>query len=209
MTKKMTEIFVIQTPNDDERKESFTREFASQEFPELEISLTYAEAVMDWTMPQRGISTSHRSIVQYAHNNNLDEVLILEDDVCFLDKMALAKLINLSKLIPKDCDLLFAGLYDGKIGEEFSNYARVEGKISGLHCYIVKKKFYEKFLSADPIYNLDSYLSTELKAVSYCMYPFVAIQHEGHSYNRKTTGGTSHNYNLHKKYKLTNDGKRT
>lgn len=204
----MTEIFVIQTPNDDVRKASFTQEFASQEFPGLEFSLTYVDACMDFGMPRRGISKSHRGIVQYAQNNNLDEVLILEDDVCFLDKMTLVRLINLSKLVPKDCDLLMAGVYDGTIAEEFSTYAKLGDRISGLHCYIVKKKFYEKFLSADPIYNLDYYLSVELKAVSYCAYPFLAIQHEGHSYNRQSVGGTSHNYNLHKKYKITNDGKR-
>lgn len=203
------EIFVIQTPGNTERTTSLHRELASQEGIDIsnngEIPFHFTKAIMDHAMARRGISKSHRTIVQKAKEMNLDEVLILEDDVQFLDKNALLKFINMSKIVPKDCDLFFAGIYDGKIEEEFSAYAKVTEKISGLHCYIVKKKFYDTFLSADVNYDLDGYISTQTNAVSYCAYPFLAIQYDGYSYNLK--GKSAHNYKLHTRYKLTNYGK--
>lgn len=195
-----SKIFVICTPGDSIREESLNKELSAQINVPLEIE--YFPAYMDFRMPRRGINKSHRAIVQKAKDLDLDQVCVLEDDVMFLCDTALAKFINASMLIPKDADLFLNGIYDGDIGMEYSFYAEVSGKISGLACYVVKKQFYDKFLTADEAWNIDAYLSMELSPKMYVMYPFTSLQHEFVSYN--LGGQTSHNYRIFKnnKYKI-------
>lgn len=199
---RMIEAYIIRTPTDSKRAERLEQEFERQlqTMGDRDINISYFKAFMDPQMPRRGISKTHRAIVQEAADKGLSEVLIVEDDIKFLNKESLLRFLNINRYIPKDCDMFFGGIYDGKIEKEFSAYASVIDRISGLHCYIVKQKFYEKFLSADPNFNLDFYLSEYLKPMIYCAYPMLAIQHDGYSYNAGQE--MKYNRNLHKKYKL-------
>lgn len=194
-------IACIVTPNDLKRLNSLTNEMDKQKKVwggDIEIFT----AIMDNEMPRRGISQSHKEIVKWAKEQELSSVLILEDDVQFMCDNALEKLINISKIIPKDCDILFGGVYDGDIEKEFSTYCSLKGRISGLHCYIIFDKFFDTFLNIDENFNLDFGLSNELNTHFYCMYPMVALQYDGYSYNTQTV--TNYNYNLHLKYKIEN-----
>ena len=192
------EIYVIQTPNDKKRENSFNLEIFDQSFDGRDIK--HYEAIMDKNMPRRGISKSHRAIVQIAKDQGREEVCVLEDDIKFLTPHSLERFLNIHKLIPKDYSMYMIGLYDGIIEKEFGGYAKVSGRISGLHGYIISSKFYDAFLSADENLNLDFYISEYLKPTIYCMYPFGAIQFDGFSYNTKQI--MNYNYNLYKKYKL-------
>lgn len=194
-------IFIITTPNDPARTASMAKELDGQEDVD-KLDITAWPAVMNTNSPQVGISASHRGVIQQAKDLELPEVCILEDDTHFLCRNSLVKFLNTYKLLPKATDMLFGGIYDGEIGKEFCIYAELEGRISGLHCYIIKQKFYDKFLSADPDFNLDFWISTELKPVAYVSWPFLVIQNEGYSYNRR--GQSAHNYELDKRYKLAN-----
>lgn len=195
---------IISTPGDQIREQRTMFNLASQldslKTEGITFELKILPAVMDRIMPRRGISKSHRQIVQQAKDTNLSEIMILEDDVRFLDKEGLSRFLNAATRIPKDCDLYFAGLYDGDIGTEFTGYAQVSGRISGLHCYIVYSKFYDTFLSADENLNLDYWLSEYNKPVMYCAYPMQALQYDGYSYNVKQE--MTYSYGLNKKYKL-------
>lgn len=194
-------MFVISTPNDQVRANRLKNELAAQtDISKMDI--TAFKAIMTPNSARIGISKTHRAIVQHAKEQDWFEVMILEDDIKFLHKDALIKLQNIFKMLPKDCDLFFAGVYDGKITNEYSIYSQLEGQISGLHCYVVKSKFYNKFLSADPEYNLDFCISTTLNPKMYCADPFLAIQHDGYSYNAGQE--MNYNYNLHTKYNLSN-----
>lgn len=192
--------YVIRTPNDPKREELILDSlFFQGVHPQ---SVEFVEAIMDAQMPSRGISRSHRKIIQEAFDQDLQEVCIIEDDVLFLTPKALEMffIIYQKHLTKTDCDMFMAGIYDGEIGERFLGYIKVKNRISGLHCYIVRNKFYKQFLEADEAWNLDYDLSHNKKASIYCMWPFLAIQHDGYSYNARNK--TTYNYNLHKKYQL-------
>ena len=195
-------IFVITTPNDDLRASKLKTELDNQiEIEKFDIQPW--SAIMDYGSPHIGISKTHRSIIQYAKDTDLSEVLILEDDVHFLCRNSLVRFLNLNLVIPKDADMVFAGIYEGLLDKEASMYGRVLGRLSGLHAYIVKSKFYDKFLNVNPEFNLDYALSTELSPVMYCANPFLIIQRDNEwSYNLR--GTSSHNYKLAERYQLTN-----
>lgn len=197
------EKFVISTPGDNKRYERLVHELKTQGL-ELNKDVQIFPAFMDRTMARRGILRSHKSIVLHAKQKGLPEIMIMEDDIRFLSPNSMEIFLNVNKLIPKNCDMLMAGLYDGIIDKCYSKYAAVDGKISGLHCYIVKEKFYDRFIGADEDYNLDYVLSAVIKATIYTAYPMLALQYDGYSYN--TMKDQVYNYNIHKKYKLHNDG---
>lgn len=177
-------------------KDSLRLERFSQD-PLIDVPTLFCDATMNTVSPQVGISASHRSIVQMAKEKNWEKVYILEDDIKPLAPLSL--FLQIEKKIPQDADLFFGGVYDGEIGAQQTHYANLGGRISGLHCYIVYQKFYDKLLSVDPVLNLD-YAISQLSPKMYVAYPFLAIQHDGYSYNAKTN--TNYNYNLNKKYKL-------
>jgi hypothetical protein len=195
----MIEIYVIKTPNDTERWSKNVQEMKSQA---INGSLEWNgfDAIMNSVSPLKGISQSHKGIVARAKERGLAEVCIIEDDVNFLKSSSLERFFNINKIIPKDCDLFFSGIYDGILGKEFSGYSEVTGQVSGLHCYIVKQKFYDELLAADENYNLDYFLSVMLKPKMYCANPLLTLQHNGYSYN--TGKEQNYNYNIEAKYKL-------
>ena len=93
-----------------------------------------------------GCSLSHLSLLQYAKKNNLDHILIMEDDIMFLNPQIFIQNLNnfLSKHDKFDV-LLIAG---NNMGE----YVRIDDncvKIS--HCqtttgYLVKNHYYDKLI---------------------------------------------------------------
>lgn len=197
------EKFVISTPGDNKRSQRLFHVLSTQGL-ELNKDVQIFSAIMDNTMPRRGILRSHKSIVNYAKQKGLLEVMIMEDDLRFLSSKSIEIFLNINKLIPKDCDMFMAGLYDGIIDKTYSKYAAVSGQIAGLHCYIVKEKFYDQYLDAPEDFNIDYTLSEVLKATIYTAYPMLVMQYDGYSYN--TQKDQVYNYNIHKKYKLHDDG---
>lgn len=193
-------IFIIHNSQDKLRAENIKTQFASQEGNwQYEI----VEAVMDYDMPRRGISKSHKKCVQMAKDQKLDSITIAEDDLKLLSPWSLNLYQNSFDGPIKDWDLVFGGIYSGDVIENNDSlWVKVINKVSGLHLYTVNNKFYDKFLSADENYNIDYFLSEELKAKMYCIYPFVAIQNDGYSYNVKEI--TKYNETLQYKYKLIN-----
>lgn len=194
-------IYVISDPKNIERVKNIKTQFASQEGDwQYEI----VEAVMDYDMPRRGISKSHKKCVQMAKDQRLDSITIAEDDLKLLSPLAINLYMSSLFALPDSWNLSFGGIYSGEVEKEELNrqlqWVKINNKVSGLHFYTVNSNFYDQFLSADENYNLDYFLSEELKAKMYCIYPFVAIQNDGYSYNVKEI--TKYNETLHFKYKL-------
>lgn len=177
-----------------------TKELTIQKITEFEL----IRANMIPKFPQRGISQSHKRCIQWAMDMNAKEVCILEDDIWFTSKDSFQRFLDLYKKVPEEADLFFAGCYDGKFTPvpELEGIAKGSNRLSGLHCYIVREKFYYKFLSAEENYNLDFWLTDSKfgNAISYCAYPFVALQHDGYSDNIKQV--TQHNSQIDKRYPI-------
>jgi len=93
-----------------------------------------------------GCSLSHLALLKYARNNNLDHILILEDDVTFLDPSSFLNNINNFLKNHKDFDVLLLA------GNNMGHYKKIDDccvKIS--HCqtttaYLVKNHYYDTLI---------------------------------------------------------------
>ena len=129
--------------------------------------------------PRENILKSHKQIVLDAKEKNESCVLIMEDDVYFPHEHGFKIFLD---GIPKnkDFDIYLGGVYvvDGILNQ---NTQIIRG-FSGLHCYIVNKRFYDTFLSCESWNsNLDALLNGKGRYV--IQYPMTAIQHEIPSLN--------------------------
>jgi len=165
--------------------ESLRREqnFKSQAY---EHKITYGiwEGIIDDELPWRGISKSHKQIIQDAKDNKLPYVTIAEDD--FKLKPNGWKIFTNS--IPDEFDIFYAGISGGTVNEETKEITGA----SGMFLYCVHHRFYDAFLLANETVNIDRWLSglglEEIekilgrKPVYKICYPMACITRDGVSY---------------------------
>lgn len=152
------------------------------------------------------ISRAHKNCVRLAVEKNLEYVLIMEDDVCFTRKNSFQSFISLLPLLPSDWNIFLAGVYQAQILNTKNGIAEIKD-FSGLHCYIVHQRFYEKFLALDESINIDRCISGKNWGDYIChlAYPMLAIQHDGWSDNVQRN--TNYNKDLEKKLLICKDPK--
>jgi hypothetical protein len=119
------------------------------------------------------INAAHKQIVRYAQLAGWDEVAIAEDDLIFSSPYSWIFFLDKK---PNDFDLYLSMIYLGTPNE--NNEVK---DFTGLTMYIVKSKFYEKFLSVPDDDHLDILLAGLGKYV--VCHPFVAKQSNGFSSN--------------------------
>lgn len=122
-----------------------------------------------------GIMRAHKQIVYDAKMRQLDMVCIAEDDLRFTYQGAWKYFLG---NMPQDFDIYLASVYWGEIKER----NRVAA-FSGLSLYVVKRHFFDTFLSIQEGKHLDMELKN--KGDYYVCNPFAAIQHETYSDNNK------------------------
>ena len=95
--------------------------------------------------------TSHRNIVEMAKNQNWNNVLIFEDDACFLDNFheVCEKSLNQIRDIEWDIFYFSCRLFDRPINKISENLIKI-GACYCCHAYSINKKAYEKYLNYDP-----------------------------------------------------------
>jgi glycosyl transferase family 25 len=129
-----------------------------------------------------GASKSHIGAVQLAKDNNWDNVLILEDDVKFVDnapyilEQALLELKDLPRW-----DVLYLGANSMDTIKQISGHV---GELTAAFCnhaYVVNKHFYDTILN----YNWNQYLITDqfyldicrdTRYTTYTVLPIIATQ---------------------------------
>ena len=93
-----------------------------------------------------GCSLSHLHLLKYARCNNLDHILIMEDDIMFLNPKIFINNLNECLLNHSDFDVLLIA------GNNMGDYTRLDNycvKISKCQTttgYIVKKHYYDKLI---------------------------------------------------------------
>lgn len=123
--------------------------------------------------PAEGISSAHRKCVAYAQAMGWPHALIMEDDAFFTAPGAYDLFLQ---NVPASYDLYLGGIYGGNPDER--------GNLnwwSGMHCYLVHARFYETFLSVDPMDHLDHALWS--KGEYYVCKPYTCMQRNGFSDN--------------------------
>ena len=131
-----------------------------------------------------GCMRAHKQIIQFAKDNHLPEVLILEDDVQFTAPGAFDYFISNK---PKDYDLYFGGILFGKL--EADGTVR---RFAGTHCWMIHSRFYDTVLNTKEGMNIDTALA---KAGKYIVCnPMVAKQHDVYSNREKKIPNRKHHY---------------
>jgi len=129
-------------------------------------------AVVNKDSVVNSIASSHKMIVQYAIDNNLDEICVAEQDLTFSCPTAWKYFIDNK---PKDYSLYLACTYTPPITNNI---------ICGFHLYFIKKEFYMTFLSVKEDLHIDTAMCDLGGRYVFC-YPFPALQRSGWSANNR------------------------
>lgn len=120
-----------------------------------------------------GINAAHKQIVEYAKLAEWPEVCIAEDDIEFTSPKSWEYFIQQK---PKYFDLWLGMVYLGQPDSD-----GLVDIFTGMTLYVVRKEFYDTFLSVDPNEHIDRALGG-LGVYKVC-HPFVCKQYNGFSAN--------------------------
>lgn len=174
---------VIHMPHRTDRMNNLMRQFEEQNITDYKIW----DAIVHPMVTHVGVAKSHKMIVEFAKQNHLPEVLIMEDDVCFSAKGAFDYFLANK---PKDFDIYLSSIYHGLLNEN-----NTVDDFCGLHCYIVHERFYDTFIDL-PIQKDGSEMHIDRAFMNIGKYivcdPFIAYQLDGYSDNKKGMGTYKH-----------------
>lgn len=175
-------INIITLSNRTDRHQLFMEQLA-----DTKVRYKIWNAIEDTETPYKGISKSHRMIVQDAKEKGLKSCLIAEDDFKFTSGKSFEYFINDSSV----CDILFGGVSGGEFNEKTNRVFN----FSGLFFYKINENFYDCFLAADQEKQLDRWLGYRgleeiekilgRQPVYKLCYPMPVICHDGYSDNSK------------------------
>ena len=133
---------------------------------------------------------SHKNLIQYAKDKNLDNILIFEDDATFYNDGDLRAIeiienaLDVLNTIP-DWDLFYMGgiIFDEEINKPFGNLLKVD-KILTTHAWGINKKCYDtilKYKPGDGYTNdfdgpIDSYIGLNTNLNKFLAYPLAIYQ---------------------------------
>ncbi len=149
------------------------------------ITAKFWVCVPDRNNVVRSINLSHKQIVSFAKDHLLPEICIMEEDVMFPAQDGWRYFLDNK---PHEFDLYLAGAY-GLNDAAFTRILKKPGAVAvhnfaGLHCYIIRNTYYDKFLSLDENQHIDN--QPGMGRFFVCA-PFAALQRPGYSYNAKRT----------------------
>lgn len=148
------------------------------------VEYRFWEPIEDINSAIRSINLSHKQIIKWAKDKELEEVCVWEDDCMFPAKDGWDRFL---KLKPKEYDLYLGGAYGlnkvawGRVRKE-QGIVEVHNFV-GLHCYFCHSRYYDKFLSVPDDQHIDTIQAGLGKF--YLCYPMVALQRPGFSANNK------------------------
>lgn len=127
--------------------------------------------------PRRtGISRAHKQIVDWAADEGLEEVCIMEDDVWFPAEDGFQYFLQNK---PTEYDLYLGGLSRGDIDSN-----KITKRYSGQFCYFIHERYYDTFLRTDENLDIDGGQSN--RGVFKVCYPFAAYCYAGWSDNTQS-----------------------
>jgi hypothetical protein len=136
------------------------------------------EGVESELNPAANINLAHRTIIQWAKDNNEPFCIIGEDDIIFSHPNSWKYFLSQMPK-PEDFDLFFGMIYSAEVKEN-----RIVNGFSGLTLYVVSAKFYDFFLSMPPHVHVDRWLGMTAHEHDYFIIDkYVAKQSGGYSDN--------------------------
>jgi len=92
-----------------------------------------------------GCYMAHQAIIHEAYANKYDNVLIMEDDLGFVEGFA-DKFVEQWKQVPANYDMVWIGSNEikSKLSTKVSENLNIPGQVWGAHCYLLSKSGIEK-----------------------------------------------------------------
>lgn len=137
------------------------------------------EATIDLPTVEASINKSHKDIIRWAKERNMDEVCVFEDDLMFQDQYSWRMFLENK---PQKFDLYMGGAYGmNKMGSEFGDEHGVDlvDSFQGLHCYICHSDYYDRFLAVPDDAHID--VAQGGKGTFYVCRPMIGYQRPGYS----------------------------
>lgn len=173
---------IIHLPERIDREMSFKKELEEQGITDYKVW----NGIIVSHLPFTGISLSHKQIVQDAKERGLKRCIIAEDDIYFSNQHSYKYFLD---CIPEEYDLFLGVVYDSEI----SDNGKILFGLAGLTLYSINSKFYDTFLSMNPMNNLDRELGKFAWKYRYMVCPqFVAHQRDGFSDHKKANATYGH-----------------
>lgn len=164
-------LHIVHLPRRKDRKKVLLNELKEQGITQYRIW----NGIEDPKNVFKGLVKAHKQVVEYAKLEKLSSILIVQDDIRFTAKGAFEYFLN---NVPADFDLYLSSIYYGQINQD-----KTVNDFAGLTLFMVHERFYDTFLSLPEDGHLDRALANKGKYI--VCEPFVAIQHNGYSDNRK------------------------
>lgn len=96
--------------------------------------------------PKTSVMEAHKQIIR--DNYDEPELVIFEDDIVFTKPDSFERFLDLNTRLPEDADMFLGSYYKhSKIRPVNEEFDMLRWAFHGLHHYIIKKKFYDTFLS--------------------------------------------------------------
>jgi glycosyl transferase family 25 len=191
---KLKHLLYINLEHRVDRKEHFLNEINKLNIPNIEIERYNAVKNKNGAL---GCSMSHLKCIQYAKEKNWDNVIIMEDDITFLDPSSFLDNLSLFLTISKgNWDVLIIG------GNNMMPFKQINKCcIQVFNCitttgYIVQKHYYDKIienyregilkLMKEPekkkMYAIDKYwLNLQMEHKWFMLIPPCVVQYENYS----------------------------
>ena len=133
---------------------------------------------------------SHKNLIEYAKNKNLDNILIFEDDATFYNGGDLSAIEIIEKSLDTlitipDWDLFYMGgiIIEDEINKPYGNLLKVD-KILTTHAWAINKKCYDIVLRYHPadgyssVFDspIDGYIGNNMRLNKYLSYPLAVYQ---------------------------------
>jgi GR25 family glycosyltransferase involved in LPS biosynthesis len=170
-----------------DRKEHMDKELAKQGLSNF--IKRYSAIKAEVKSPEncvRASGTSHRNLIQYAKDNNLENILIVEDDIFFKEGglyIIEASLCNLQKIPNWDIYYMSANIFDNPLTLVDKHLLKVSGCYC-VHAYGVNNRAYDRLLQYDPMTcpPIDAYI-TQNRFEKYAAFPLAVSQYDSVSDN--------------------------
>lgn len=126
-------------------KRTDRREYVEKQLQLLNLNATRFPAILH-KIGAIGCTLSHLTLLRYARDNNLDHILILEDDITFLNPSVFLNNLNYFLHNHKDFDVLLLA------GNNMGVYEKIDDScVKVTHCqtttaYLVKKHYYDTLI---------------------------------------------------------------
>ncbi|NEO54643.1 MAG: hypothetical protein F6K54_17085 [Okeania sp. SIO3B5] len=194
--------FCINLKHREDRWKLFSEEM--NKFPD-NFNIVRFEAIYDPIEPRMGCAKSHIRLIEIAKNKCMSAILILEDDVVFIEK-PYAKIQAVLSNLPNNWDILQLGVYETPIGEKIKENIYQIYYAQCTHCILYNHSVYDKIIAYDGkplgIDDYISYLAATGKINLYHLHPPIAFQRKGFSNIKNVEfDWNNNNHHLNKDYK--------